>query len=157
LKPTPGRIPATGHYPPSAGPFSLLGVVGPMARTIVDLKLLFEGTQGGGFGDPPAAPVPVLWPKWAWREGRSGRSENAPRIGYFEDDGRTPVTSEIRAAIRKAAECLRHAGFEVEPFRPEGLEKVRELWWKLFGIAGGMLLEPLTRGHNDDLSPILKE
>lgn len=29
LKPTPGRIPATGHYPASAGPFALIGVVGP--------------------------------------------------------------------------------------------------------------------------------
>jgi Asp-tRNA(Asn)/Glu-tRNA(Gln) amidotransferase A subunit family amidase len=28
LKPTPGRIPSTGHYPVSAGPFASLGVVG---------------------------------------------------------------------------------------------------------------------------------
>ena len=34
LKPTPGRIPATGHFPESVGPFALLGVVGPMARTV---------------------------------------------------------------------------------------------------------------------------
>ncbi|MFZ0813876.1 MAG: amidase, partial [Candidatus Sulfotelmatobacter sp.] len=40
LKPTPGRIPATGHYPASAGPFALIGVVGPMARTVADLKIL---------------------------------------------------------------------------------------------------------------------
>jgi len=33
LKPTPGRVPATGHFPPSGGPFALIGVVGPMART----------------------------------------------------------------------------------------------------------------------------
>src|SRR5205085_6064561 len=38
LKPTPGRIPATGHFPASAGPFALLGVVGPMARTVKDLQ-----------------------------------------------------------------------------------------------------------------------
>src|SRR4029077_3895307 len=46
LKPTPGRIPATGHYPACAGPFSLIGVVGPMARTIKDLQLLFAVTEG---------------------------------------------------------------------------------------------------------------
>src|SRR5208282_3219783 len=46
LKPTPGRIPATGHFPTSVGPFALLGVVGPMARTIEDLKVLFEVIQG---------------------------------------------------------------------------------------------------------------
>src|SRR5580700_6443628 len=30
LKPTPGRVPSTGHYPPGAGALSWLGVVGPM-------------------------------------------------------------------------------------------------------------------------------
>src|SRR5580765_1175685 len=61
LKPTPGRIPATGHYPQSVGPFALLGVVGPMARTVADLKLMFEAMQGPDIGDPGAAPVPVRW------------------------------------------------------------------------------------------------
>jgi Asp-tRNA(Asn)/Glu-tRNA(Gln) amidotransferase A subunit family amidase len=37
LKPTPGRIPATGHFPVPEGPFASIGVVGPMARTVADL------------------------------------------------------------------------------------------------------------------------
>jgi Asp-tRNA(Asn)/Glu-tRNA(Gln) amidotransferase A subunit family amidase len=78
-------------------------------------------------------------------------------VGYFEDDGRTPVTPETRAAVRTAAEALSRAGFEVRPFRPEGLEEARQLWWKLFGVAGGMVLGPLTKGHEHDLSPLLKE
>src|SRR6266446_4647354 len=57
LKPTPGRIPSTGHFPVSAGPFALLGVVGPMARTVADLKVLFEVMQGPDVGDTFAAPV----------------------------------------------------------------------------------------------------
>ncbi len=149
LKPTPGRIPATGHYPQSVGPFALLGVVGPMARTVADLKLLFEIMQGPDIGDPSAAPVPLRW--------TDRSSFKKTRIGYFEDDGRTPVTSETRSAVRKAAEALCHAGFEVVPFRPDGLEKARQLWWNIFGLAGGMLLGPLTRGHESELSPILKE
>src|SRR5215813_12201818 len=36
LKPTPGRIPSTAHFPGSAGPFALIGVVGPLARTVSD-------------------------------------------------------------------------------------------------------------------------
>ena len=62
LKATPGRIPATGHFPHSAGPFALTGVIGPMARTMGDLKILFEVMQGPDIGDPSAAPVPVRWP-----------------------------------------------------------------------------------------------
>jgi len=149
LKPTPGRIPATGHFPISVGPFALLGVVGPMARTMEDLKLLFEVMQGSDDGDPSAAPVPVCWP---------GKDDlKRIRIGYFEDDGRTAVTSETRAALRKAAEALQDAGFAVERFRPDKLELARQLWWKLFGVAGGMMLGPLTEGHEAELSPILKE
>ena len=149
LKPTPGRIPATGHFPQSVGPFALLGVVGPMARTVTDLKLLFETMQGPDIGDPSAAPVPVRWPEL--------NDLKMIQIGFFEDDGRTPVTPETRAAVQKAAAALRDAGFHVEPFRPEGLEKARELWWQFFGVAGGMLLGPMTRGHESELSPILKE
>lgn len=149
LKPTPGRIPATGHFPVSAGPFALIGVVGPMARTVADLKVLFEVMQGPDDGDPSAAPVPVCWPE-------KNHLKNI-RIGYFEDDGRTAVTAETRAAVRKAAEGLRRAGFQVEQFRPEGLEVIRQLWWKLFGIAGGMLLGPMMQGHEAEISPLLTQ
>ena len=149
LKPTSGRIPATGHFPTSAGPFALLGVVGPMARTVADLKLLFEIMQGPDDGDPSAAPVPVRWPK--------DQDLKRLRVGYFEDDGRIPVTPETRAAVRTAAEALKRVGFDVQPFRPSGLEQARELWWQFFGVAGGMLLGPMTKGREADLSPILKE
>jgi amidase len=147
LKPTPGRIPATGHFPVSVGPFALLGVVGPMARTIPDLRVLVEVMQGPDDGDPSAVPVPVRWPSEPRRL----------RIGYFEDDGRTPVTSETRAAVQASAGALARAGFDVRPFRPDGLETARQLWWKFFGVAGSMLLGPMTRGRESELSPILKE
>jgi len=149
LKPTPGRIPATGHFPASGGPFALIGVVGPMARTVADLKALFEVMQGPDDGDTCAAPVPVRWP--------TERETKKLRIGYFEDDGRTPVTPETHAAVIAAAEALRGAGFEVEPFRPEGLEEARVLWKKFFVTAGGMLIRPMFREREHELSPVLKQ
>jgi Asp-tRNA(Asn)/Glu-tRNA(Gln) amidotransferase A subunit family amidase len=149
LKPTPGRIPSTGHFPPSGGPFALLGVVGPMARTVADLKVLFEVMQGPDDGDTCAAPVSVRWPQ----------DEQTRRltIGYFEDDGRTPVSPEIRQAVRTAAEALSRAGFRVEPFRPEGLEEARVLWKKFFVKTGGMLIGPMFAGREQDANPILKQ
>jgi len=149
LKPTPGRIPITGHFPASVGPFALTGVVGPLARTVEDLKALFEAIQGPDDGDPSFAPVPL-------RKLSREDLRNIP-IGYFEDDGRTPVTRESRAAVRAAVEGLGLAGLRVDPFRPQGLELVRQLWWKFFGTAGGMLLGPMTQGREADLSPLLKE
>ena len=149
LKPTPGRIPATGHFPPCTGPFALLGVVGPMARTVQDLELLFVAMAGPEAGDASAAPVPLR---------RLSQSEvRRMRIGYFEDDGMTPVTPETRAAVRAAARALEEQGFAVEPFRPEGLEQARELWWVFFGLAGGLMLGPMLAGNDAELSPTLQE
>ncbi len=149
LKPTPGRIPATGHYPTSAGPFALIGAVGPMARTMGDLKVLFEVMRGPDDGDTCSAPAPLRWP--------SEDEAKQLKIGYFEDDGRTPVTPETRAVVRTAAASLRRAGFQVEAFRPEGLEEARLLWRKFFVTTGAMLIRPMFTGREKDLSPILKQ
>jgi Asp-tRNA(Asn)/Glu-tRNA(Gln) amidotransferase A subunit family amidase len=149
LKPTPGRIPSTGHFPKSGGPFALLGVVGPMARTVADLKLLFDAMAGPDDGDPCSAPVSL-------RE--IGEKElGGVGVGFFEDDGHTPVTAETRLAVTQAANLLSQRGLRVEQFGPEGLQEARQLWWKFFGIAGGMILGPMLRGHESELSPILRE
>lgn len=149
LKPTPGRVPSTGHFPPSGGPFSLIGVVGPMARTVADVRILFEAIQGADDGDSCAAPVPLRWP--------SDAEIRNLTIGHFEDDGRTPVTRETRAAVQTAARALRDAGFRVEPFRPEGLEEARQLWKKFFVKCAGLLIVPMFRGREQDQSPILRQ
>ncbi|MFZ0462891.1 MAG: amidase [Candidatus Acidiferrales bacterium] len=149
LKPTPGRIPATGHFPESAGPFASLGVVGPMARTVSDLKLLFGVMAGPDSGDPMSAPVLLQTP--------SNSEIRQLRIGYFRDDGRIPVTPETNSAVRTAASALQAAGHVVEPFLPDELESVRRIWWDLFGRAGQVALGPLYKGREAELSPILRE
>ncbi len=149
LKPTPGRIPSTGHFPKAGGPFALLGVVGPMARTVDDLRILFEAMAGADDGDPCSAPVAV-------REILKKDLANVA-VGFFEDDGRTPATSATRAAVNGAAAALTSCGFRVERFQPDGLEEARQLWWRFFGTAGGMILGPMLRGHERELSPILRE
>jgi Asp-tRNA(Asn)/Glu-tRNA(Gln) amidotransferase A subunit family amidase len=149
LKPTPGRIPSTGHFPISAGPFAQIGVVGPMARTIADLKLLFETMQGPDAGETYAAPVPVRWP--------NADEIKKLKIAFFEDDNRTPVTPETRAAVRAAAQGLSNAGFRIERFRPPCLEEARALWRKYFVVAGGMLLRPMFAGCEPEISPIMKD
>jgi Asp-tRNA(Asn)/Glu-tRNA(Gln) amidotransferase A subunit family amidase len=148
LKPTPGRIPGTGHQPACLGPFSLIGVVGPMARTVRDVYELFRVVAGWEHGDPMAAPVPVVSLENALRD--------APiRIGWFEDDGRSAVTPETRAAVRAAAQAAEGAGHRVEPFRPEGLDKARQLWDIFFAEVGLLLLGETLEGAERGL-PILK-
>jgi Asp-tRNA(Asn)/Glu-tRNA(Gln) amidotransferase A subunit family amidase len=149
LKPTPGRIPATGHFPASAGPFAQLGVVGPMARTVRDVERLFEVMAGPDPEDPCAAPVPLR--RWSDAEIKS------LRIAYFEDNDETPVTPETAAAVCKAAESLREQGFRVEPWRPDNLNRVWQLWWNLFGRAGQMAFSSMLEGRDESMSPILRE
>jgi len=149
LKPTPGRIPGRGHLPPCVGPFSTLGAIGPMARTIADVQLMFTALSGQDDADPASPPISLRTP--TLDELRSYR------IGVFEDDGLAPVTPETRAAVTAAAEGLRSAGFQVERFRPRTLEQLRKLWWTFFVQCGAMFYEPEIRGRRDKLSPIFRE
>jgi Asp-tRNA(Asn)/Glu-tRNA(Gln) amidotransferase A subunit family amidase len=182
LKPTPGRVPATGHFPPCGGPFALTGVVGPMARTVDDVALLLSVMAGPDIGDPNAHPVPLHAGGWgmgaAWGQEAGGwgleaggsppvarrpqRAARRPpptplRIGWFEDDGRTPVEPAIRASVRRAADALSRGGYDVVPFRPEGLEEARTLWWEIFGRAVRLLLEPMVAGYEHELHPNLPQ
>ena len=149
LKPTSGRVPAIGHVPPCVGPFASLGAIGPMARTIEDVELLFQVISGGFAIDPSSAPVPYRAVTLA--EARE------VTIGWFEDDGLAPVTPETRQAVRDAAALLEREGFRVKPFRPAGLETVRKLWYLFFVQCGAMFYQSTIAGHKDRLSPIFTE
>src|ERR1035441_4501337 len=102
LKPTPGRIPGRGHLPPCVGPFAILGAIGPMARTIADVSLMFRTLSGQDPLDPLSPPVLL-------REPSLDELRTVP-IGFFEDDGLVPVTPETRAAVQAAAAALADAG-----------------------------------------------
>lgn len=149
LKPTAGRVPAAGHLPPCQGPFAFLGAIGPMARTVGDLELLFGTLAGQDAADASSAPVPH----------RPVTLEEAKQfpIGWFEDDGLVPVTPETRAAVQAAAQAMERRGFTVKRFRPQALEAARRLWWTFFVQCGAMLYEPTIRGHEDELSPTFRD
>ena len=149
LKPTPGRIPGRGHLPPCVGPFSTLGAIGPMARTMADVELMFRTLSGQDDADPASPPVTL--------RALTLDELRGYRIGVFEDDGLIPVTQETRAAVQAAAGALRDAGFRVEPFRPRTLEQLRKLWWTFFVQCGAMFYEPEIRGRRENLSPIFRE
>src|SRR6266481_5626738 len=125
LKPTPGRIPATGHFPPGPGALSWIGVVGPMARTAADVRSLFEVMAGPDAGDALSAPVPMR----AYREGEL----RGMRIGILGSDVLGVATPETHAAVAQAAKSLAERGFTVEPFHLNGLDRALDLWWFFFG------------------------
>jgi amidase len=149
LKPTPGRIPATGHFPAGVGAFAWIGVVGPMARTIADVRALFEVMAGADPDDARSAPVPIRKIDDAQLRGL--------RIGLLESDALGAADAESDGALQRAANDLAAQGFIVEPLRLQGLERAIELWWFFFGPAIAHLFQPTISGQQEKLSPIFRE
>src|SRR6266545_1894781 len=104
LKPTVGRVPGAGQFPPAIGPYSLGAVIGPMARSVNDLRLLFSVLAGNEMSR--------AWPTsftTGFSEARSflhGR-----RFACYTDDGVAPVSEETQSAVETAARSLAEALF----------------------------------------------
>lgn len=100
LKPTWGALPMRGHVPPPPGIAAELdlGVGGPMARNVGDLKLLWDVlTQ--------RAPTPA----------RPARSR---RIAIWDAERGWPLASAVKARVTAAGEAFERAGIHVEHAKP---------------------------------------
>ncbi|MDB5437206.1 MAG: Amidase, partial [Phenylobacterium sp.] len=99
-KPTWGLVDQHGHVPPSPGSWSErdLNVVGPMARSARDLRLLLSVLEAGPLA--PRAPPADL---------------KEARIALWLDEPSFPLDAEVRAAIESFAAELSAAGAEVTP------------------------------------------
>jgi Asp-tRNA(Asn)/Glu-tRNA(Gln) amidotransferase A subunit family amidase len=143
-----------------------------MARTVGDLKILFDVLKGPDASD--ALTVPITQSDWAQlaEVGTVGTGAAGPRqergklphskqeklrIGILEDDALGRVTPETQMAVRQAAQMLAYQGFILEPFRLNNLERVLELWWFFFGTVISELFAVEVCGREDLLSPIFRE
>ena len=149
LKPTPGRISAAGHFPPGAGAFSWLGVVGPIARTVADLRALFEVMVGPDPGDALSTPFSS--------HEVSAKDLRGVRIGILENPELGRATPETLSTIRRAAQHLCDLDYRVEPVSLKHLDRALELWWFFFGPVIADLIRQEVRGKEDSLSPMLKD
>jgi amidase len=148
LKPTPGRVATTGHFPPGAGAFGWLGVVGPMARTVADIRLLFKVIAGPDPGDAWSVPVPIRKISAAQIRGL--------RVGILDSAALGSATLETTETVRKAASLLTGLGCNVETIQLQKLDRAIELWWFLFGPVIGRLILKNARSKENLLSPGLQ-
>jgi amidase len=148
LKPTPGRIPSTGHFPPPGGAFSWIGVVGPMARSVADLQILFETMVGPDDGDPLSVPVPLSTSN---EKGRKGI-----RIGMLQSSALGSATPETQDAVNRAGKLLAARGFQVEPINLEKLDIALSLWWFFWRVIA-FEIQKSTGPKRELLSPMLQE
>jgi len=149
LKPTPGRIPSNGHYPPGNSAVGWLGVVGPMARTVADLRILFDVLKGPDSGDALTSSIQIAH--------SDASSPQKLHIGILESDTLGRVTPETQLAVRRAAQLLAYEGYQLAPFRLDNLERVLDLWWFFFGTVIGELFAGEIRGREELLSPHFRD
>jgi Asp-tRNA(Asn)/Glu-tRNA(Gln) amidotransferase A subunit family amidase len=145
LKPTPGRVPSTGHQPACLGPFSLIGAVGPMARTVGDLDLLYRVMAGWDAVDPLATPLAA----------GSGLDDGDDWcVGWFDRHPLVPVSPETAATVQAAVAGLTAQGVAVAPWSPAVLDSATDLWHVFFCEIGAQLLASMVGDAARDL-PIL--
>ncbi|TMD97876.1 MAG: amidase, partial [Chloroflexi bacterium] len=108
LKPTEQRVPLTGLIPglPGPRPIRIMSCIGPMARTVEDLALLFAIIAGPDGRDTEVAPVPV--------EEMPQLELNRLRIAFAPTFPSFPVAAEIREAVEESAGRLSALGAVVE-------------------------------------------
>ncbi len=100
LKPTWGVLPMRGHVPPPPGMNAEvdLGVGGPMARNVGDLKLLWDVLRK----KPPTDPRPA----------------SKGRIALWDEEPNWPLANSVKARVAAAGDAFEKAGIRVERVHP---------------------------------------
>ena len=129
LKPTTGRVPGEGQFPPSTGPYSLGAVIGPMTRTVADLRLLFHALT---------------------ETNQNNSNLKGTHFAWYAEDGQVPVTEETAKAVATAASALIDAGLVGEERVAPHVDRGNELWLKLFSRASVVQLRKWYAGHETE-------
>jgi amidase len=132
LKPTEQRVPLTGLLPGLPGPRSvrIMSCIGPMARSVEDLALLYPIIAGPDGSDTEVQPVPV--DEVPTLELKQLRIAFAPTFPGF------PVAADIRDAVEALAQQLHPFSAAVEEARLPEVDFNQEL------VSAGALIGMVT-------------
>ena len=142
MQPSYGVVPQRGHVPPEPGSLAEpdLNVIGPMARSVRDLRLLLSVISSGHV-PPEGRPAPVAGLKAAlWLE----------EPGFFLDPA-------VKAVLERFAADLGRAGAQVTPVHgPVPGEALLETYvWLLYSLPSGGS-GAITRLKNEAVRPWAK-
>lgn len=148
IKPTSGRLPRTGHFPPAGGWIETLWQIGPMARRVEDLCGLMQLLVSGDGRDPSVIDMPFPDPAQVKLQDL--------RVAFYTDNGMAAPTAEVTGVVRTAAQALASDVAAVEEARPACLAQAYDLEMKLIGADGGDgLREYLRYLGSERLHPLL--
>ncbi len=141
-KPTWGMVSQYGHVPPSPGSHAErdLNVVGPMARSARDLRLLLSIIEAGPLA-PKAPPADLA----------------AVRIGLWLDEPLCPLDPQVRTVIEAFAGELAAAGAQVQPIQsPVDMAALLHAYQTLLGAVLGEDMPPATLRMMEMMRPFAR-
>ncbi len=119
LKPTLGAVPRAA-LPMAPYGIELMAVLGPLARTVADLRAAFSVISGAHPVDSWSYPAP---------SSSAVEPDLAPgRVAVSTNPGGGGTHPSIVAGIEQAARILERAGWQVEEAEPPRLEEAARLW-----------------------------
>jgi len=110
--------------------------IGPMARSVEDLALLYRVMAAQTKSDPE-------------------HGDRRGSVAFYIHDGVAPVTEETETALRAAVEKLVDAGYEVREERPPAVAEGPRLWVELFSRVSAEQLRDFYRGREDEAGPLV--
>ncbi|MGA0602934.1 amidase family protein [Caulobacter sp. KR2-114] len=130
-KPTWGLVSQIGHVPPAPGAHAErdLNVVGPMARSARDLRLLLSVIENG----PLAAKAPPA-------------ELRGLKVGLWTEEPAFLLDPDVRGVVEGFGEALRTLGVDVRPIKsPVDAPRLLAAYQVLLGALVGTDLEPTQR------------
>src|SRR5262249_15207554 len=113
LKPTSGRIPPTGQFPPPLGAPAAIAPGSLVPRTV---GVVAEARPVAAVSACGASSIVAMRPGAPAEVRLRGL-----KLAFFTDDGVTTPTAETQKAVRNAAQALAAHGVIVEERRPPGI------------------------------------
>jgi amidase len=129
LRPTTGRVPLTGYFPPAYGWVSHFAAAGPMARTVEDLVLALPVIAGPDWIDAGVHDVPLGAP--------DAVAVKDLRVAFHTTNGIMPARPDVAAVVVRAAKALESAGAHVEEAVPRGIEHCMDIFMGIVTADGG--------------------
>ena len=129
IRPTTGRVPLTGYFPPCYGWVSHFAAAGPMARSVEDLAAALPVISGPDWVDAGVHDVPLLDARAVAVKGL--------RVAFHTDNAVMPARPDVAAAVVSAAKTLESAGAGVVEARPSGIEQCMDIFMGIATADGG--------------------
>ena len=136
IRPSAGRVPHAGLVPAEDRLLTvqLMLVQGPMARTVADVRLGLRVLMGAHPRDPWSISAPLEGPP----------SKRPVRVAVVAEPPGGSCDPVVAASVRRAADSLANAGYEVVEACPPRFEEAVSVWARLLAADFGTVIERMA-------------